>query len=173
MKKNRNVFNGEGGITVLALLDGTNTDGPVAEQAARLAARSRGRLVLLRPLPLVARSEQRPGGGAPAIQPWELMRSQKATAQRELSELSQDLGVSVEVRVGFGDKADVVAEVAAGREVDLVVAAVPTRRRLPWLKRDFSLLAEVPIPVTWVSPQVGEGASLGLRAVLRPKASAN
>ena len=128
-------------MTVLALLDGTSTDGLVAKQAAKLTARSRGRLVLLRSMPLVERSEPRPGGGAPAIQPWERMRSQKATARRELSELSHDLGVPAEVRVGFGDKAEAVAEVAAGRGVDLVVAAIPRRRRLPWLKRDFSLLA--------------------------------
>ena len=160
-------------MTVLALLDGTSTDGLVAKQAAELTARSRGRLVLLRSMPLVERSEPRPGGGAPAIQPWERMRSQKATARRELSELSHDLGVPAEVRVGFGDKAEVVAEVAAGRGVDLVVAAVPRRRRLPWLKRDFSLLAAVSIPVTLVSHQVGERDSRELRAAQRPEASVN
>jgi hypothetical protein len=174
MKKIESVSNGVGGITVLALLEGRGTDGLVTEQAAGLAARGGGSLVLLRSLPLVERSEPRSGGGAPPIQPWELMRSQKATARRELRELSRNLGVPTEVRIRFGDSSQTVAEMAAGRSFDLVVAAVPIRRRLPWLKRDFSLLAEVTIPVTLVSPQGDDDASpRELRPVMRRETSAN
>jgi hypothetical protein len=161
MKKYESAPNRDGGITVLALLEGTTADEFVTEQAAGLAARGQGNLVLLRSLPLVERSEPRSGGGAPPIQPWELMRAQKAAAGRRLRDLSQGLGVPTEVRVRFGDSAETVAEVASGRKVDLVVAAVPSRRRLPWLKRDFSLLAEVTIPVTLVSPPGIEAGSTG------------
>jgi len=142
-----------GGITVLALLEGNPSDLAVAEQAADLVRRSGGQLLLLRTLPVIHESLHR--AGAPPIEPWQQMEAKAAHARRGLRALKKKVGVKARVLVEFGNRVESVAQATAGQEVDLVVAAVPKPRRLPWLKRDFRLLAGISVPITMVSPKAG------------------
>jgi hypothetical protein len=168
----RNLEMGDG-MTVLAVLDGRPGDKAVVERAAELVGRGRGQLLLLRTLPVIEESLPRDGGGAPPIEPWEQMNAAAGRAREGLKRLRERLEVSARVLIRFGEPVEVASEVTKEYSVDMVVTSVPKSRRLPWLKRDFRLLAAVAVPVTLVPQRSGPDGAEPRRSPMSSSPSLN
>ena len=134
--------------TVLAVLDGTETDSVVAKQAERIAIRSGGKVVLLDAMPLVETTIRRTDG-VQRIEPWEQMEAKEAAAERRLTSLRRALAVPATVEVRFGDFVEIVAAETAALGADVVVAPPRRKELLPWRRVDRKLLAAVSVPVVF------------------------
>jgi nucleotide-binding universal stress UspA family protein len=140
--------------TVICGVDASSDASSAAHMAAALAARVGLRLVLARVV------ELRPGEKS------DVAKRRVEDAESELIELADQLpSATVEMRIDFGRRAEVLAQVAAEEGADLIVLGSRSRRL-----RDRSLLCslarelevETPVPVLIAPPQTRRRSALRL-----------
>jgi nucleotide-binding universal stress UspA family protein len=145
------------------------TDGPESDDAVGLAVsvsdRLRLRLVLAHVVDGIADVGNGSGDGDESV----TMKADRQTAERRVAELARTHGAeTAERRVGVGEPAELLAQIATEEAADVIVVGARTRG---WRRRLETTLAEelereTPIPVVIAPPQrrhVPRGAATEVR----------
>jgi hypothetical protein len=145
--------------SVVALTDGRGSDVAVMRMAAGAAELTRSPLRIIAVTPLVERTMVNRGH---TVEPWRQMEQRRRYLEQRARDLLEQLEVRrTPVEVSFASRSETVAELAAGGNVRLVVAAPrpaflrgfsPADLRLQWRLRDRLLWVDRPLSMVEGAP---------------------